>query len=290
MPFYCPFKTVVTLHDIAFEIFPESYSSLNRWYQRFAVKHALRYAQIIITPSQSTRKDLIRIYRANQARINTIYHGFTGLDNPAAVSEAVDSLRPYFLYVGRLESRKNSYRLVEAFRALSTKRPDLGVRLVLIGKAGYGFNSLQKLITRLPKAVRSEIIMTGYLSDREVATYLKNALSFVFPSLYEGFGIPLLEAMDAGVPVITSDVSSIPEVVDDAAILIDPQKTQDLAQAMELLATNELTRRELIKKGRIQAKKFSWEKAASETLAVLERVGEQCCSIKDYQNPSDHGE
>ncbi len=277
IPFFCPVaKLVVTLHDVAYVVFPEAYSPFERWYQNFTARLAIDRAETIITPSEATKRDLIKVFQAVANQIVVIPHGFDPIHNNSTTSSTdTASLEPYFLTVGRLETRKNTGFLIRAFAKFKKDNPEAKDRLVLIGKPGYGYEAVEKIKNGLPLSTRQAIIETGYVSNTERLAYLKASTAFVFPSLYEGFGIPILEAMAAGTPVITSDVSANPEVADDAAILIDPTSVDDLAHNLALLATDELTRSEIVKKSIVRAKHFSWEKMAKQTYDVLMKVGGQ---------------
>lgn len=274
LPLFCPVPTVTTIHDLASEIFPELYSWFQRWYNHWSVRQAITKAAAIITPSQSTRQDLIKLFQAPADPVTAIHLGYDPIAEPRRneLPKEIDELGQFFLMIGRLEKRKNTARAIEAFGRFRQLKPDLTAKLVLIGKPGYGYEEIKATLAALPADIAADVIETGYLSEKETATYRATATAFLYPSLYEGFGLPLLEAMAAGTPIITSDVASIPEVVDDAAILVDPHKIEEIAQAMAILASNELSGQEIAKRGKERVKAFSWEKTAQETLAVFEEV------------------
>jgi glycosyltransferase involved in cell wall biosynthesis len=283
LPFFNPIKkTVTTIHDIASEVFPGAYSGFQRWYFRVTTRRALKSVSAIITPSQSTKQDLIRIFQAPENKVTAVWLGFDRerFGKSVTVSAAVKKLQPYFVMLGRLEKRKNTAKAIEAFvdlRQEAIVQDDVEIRpkLVLIGKPGFGFEEIEAALAKVPAAVTHDIIQPGYLSDQEVVEYMAGAAAFLYPSLYEGFGIPILEAMSAGTPVITSDVSANPEVADDAAVYVDPQSTDEMVRVMKIFATDELSRTEIVKKGKERIKAFSWEKMAQETLAILEQVGKE---------------
>ncbi len=274
LPLYLPKKTITTVHDIAFEVFPEAYSHFDRWYLRYSVNRAKNKALKIITPSDSTKRDLTRIYKIAKSKIEVIPLGYDRErgERPDEIGVAVKALAPFFLSLGRIELRKNTGRLIEAFVQFKKNNPELGHRLVLIGKSGYGSEQIDAIVDHLPESIQKLIIRPGYLTDNQVKGYMAVATAFIFPTLYEGFGIPLLEAMAMGLPIIASDNSSIPEVVDDAAILVDPESVKDISKAMTLLATTELTRKELAKKAKERAKQFSWEKMTEQTHQLILEV------------------
>lgn len=283
LPFFSPVKkTVTTIHDIASEVFPEAYTTFQRWYFRVTTKRALASVSAIITPSQSTKNDLVRIFQAPGSKTHVIWLGFDQdrFGKPVKLSSTIKELQPYFLMLGRLEKRKNTVKAIQAFvqlRQETLQEDDAEIRpkLVLIGKPGFGYEEVEMAIAQVPQNLQKDIIRPGYLSDDEVAEYMAGATAFLYPSLYEGFGIPVLEAMSAGIPVITSDTSANPEVADDAAVYVDPQSADELAQVMKIFATDELSRTEIAKKGKERIKAFSWEKMARETLAILEQVGKE---------------
>lgn len=272
LPLYTPKRTVITIHDLAYEIFPEAYAWSARWYTHISDRRAAKIASHVITPSEATRQDFIKFFGGKASKI-TVTH--LAVDEPVAepvkVPEKIFNLQPYFLMVGRLEARKNTAHAIQAF-AKFKQETDSPAKLVLIGKPGYGYEQIQQTITELPEDIAQDVIQLGYASDEDVTAYRQAALAFVYPSLYEGFGLPTLEAMAAGVPVIASDSSSIPEVVDDAAILVDPQSIDELAAAMKTLATSDLSCEQIAARGRERVTQFSWEKTAQATLAVLKGV------------------
>ena len=173
----------------------------------------------------------------------------------------------YLLYVGTLQPRKNLVRAIEAFGLL---KRDSTLKFVIAGKKGWLYDEIFEKVKELN--LENEVIFTGYVPDEDLPELYKNAKAFIFVSLYEGFGLPVLEAMSYGIPVLTSNTSSLPEVAGDAALLVDPENTEEIAKGMERLLTDEKLRQQLISKGKEQIKKFSWEKAAKETLQVLEEV------------------
>ncbi len=272
LPLFCRIKSVVVVHDLAFELFPEAYSWFDRWYLRYSVSVAVARAKRIITPSQATKNDLLKLYTADAEKITVIPLGIDKTIKSVPIAEKIKAIQPFFLMVGRLEARKNTARVIEAFGLLRAREPKIMLKLVLIGKPGEGYTFVEAAIMRLPDAIRCDIIELGYIDHATLIQYQAAAVAFIYPSLYEGFGLPLLEAMQAGLPIITSNTGSIPEVVDDAAIIIDPLSTTELVEAMSILATNKLSRQQISKRGRERVKQFSWEKTAAATLKVLKEA------------------
>ena len=229
----------------------------------------LRRASHIITVSHNTKNDLIKYLKIPVGRITVIYNGIDRRVFKPYREKPLD--KPYIIYVGSERPRKNLGRLFEAFAVLKKDFPDL--KLVKAGTYGrseeYRKQSMQQLknldITR-------DAIFLDYIPDIELARYYSSAILLAYPSLYEGFGLPPAEAMACGCPVVTSNISSLPEVVGDAGLLVDPYSTQSLAQAMRRVLTEDKLRDEMIVKGLEQAKKFSWEKTIEQTLEVYDKV------------------
>lgn len=271
LPLFLPRQTesIVTIHDLAFKIFPEHFPSRDlrrlNWFTDFAVSRATR----LIAVSEATKRDILKFYpKTREEKVRVIHHGF---DAPPSVSEreTEETLKKfglisgeYMLYVGALQPRKNLTRLMEAFATLARKYPS--ARLVLAGEAAWMSEEIFRARER--NLFRDRIILTGRVSFADRAVLYKGARLFVFPSLYEGFGLPVLEAFAAGVPVICADNSSLPEVASDGACFFDAGNTESLADAiLDLWEENESNRQALIEKGRGRLKKFSWDMCARET-------------------------
>jgi glycosyltransferase involved in cell wall biosynthesis len=293
MPLVYPQKTVVTIHDLAYKYFPEVYSFFDLKYLEWSTKKAVKKAAKIIVPSQATKNDLIKFYSADPQKIVVIYHGCdTERFKPDFKKEKIwetllkygilksnNSLKfvnsqpemdiPYILYVGRIEDKKNIKNLITAFSLLKKER-GMEHKLILAGKPGYKYNEIKKMIKNLN--LEREIIETGFIDDDDLPYLYAGADIFVFPSRYEGFGMPILEAFACGVPVVASDCSSIPEIANEAAFLVDTTKPISLAAAMSRVIHDVNLKKEMIWKGLNQVKKFTWEKCAKETLKVLEGV------------------
>lgn len=280
IPIVHPKKVIVTCHDVGFRSYPSSYSKFQLWHLEFTTGQAVRWAKKIIAVSESTKHDLINIYKAKPQQIKVIYNGFSNeifhpIEDKDKINEILQKYNfpeKYILFVGRLEERKNIPKLISAFDILKKKR-GIPHKLVLVGKKGYKFEQIIDTIKKLK--ITSEVILTGYISEQDLPYIFSKADLFIFPSLYEGFGIPILEAFACGCPVATSNVSSMPEVAGKAAILFNPQKKEEIAQAIYKIISDNNLRDNLIKKGFYQIKKFSWRKCAQETLEVLEEVGTQ---------------
>jgi glycosyltransferase involved in cell wall biosynthesis len=268
-------KFVVTIHDLAFLKFPNLYSKKETFYQNLAVKTAVKKASAIIVPSAITKNDLLDNFKFPADKIFVIHHGidhnrFNLVENNEPLPFNIK--RPYILFTGRIESKKNIIILLKAY-ALLRQESKTKHQLVLIGKPGQDYDLIQKEINNLPPNIKNDIIETGYVHDRTYTRILKNADFFVFPSIYEGFGLPIIEAMACGIPVIASNSSSIKEVAGEAGILVDTKKPLPLAAALSKLISFPQERAALIKDGLKRASEFTWQDSAGKTLKVLEDIG-----------------
>jgi len=262
---------IVTVHDLIRFCFSFTKETIS---ERILLKLDIRYikqASHIIADSQNTRKDLIRYLKITDDRITVIY---PGVDHSIFKPYNVKLLdKPYILYVGSERPRKNLDRLFEAFAKLKKEFPEL--KLVKAGVSGrsekYRENTMRKLASL---GITEDVIFIDRVSELELAYYYSSAQLLAYPSLYEGFGLPPLEAMACGCPVVTSNTSSLPEVVGEAGIMVHPYDTDSLTQAMREVLTNSKLRDDMVRKGLEQSKKFSWEKAAKQTLEVYNKVAE----------------
>lgn len=272
LPLVCPEHSVITIHDVAFKHFPESYSPASRCYLNWATGFAAKRAEKIITPSESTREDLVRFYGADPKKISVIPLGFSApkIKADSKSTEALFKkyrLKPheYFLYVGRLEHKKNTDTLVKAFAEYA--KGNVNCKLVLAGALGYGG---QAIVDSIPAILKDRVICPGYVAEAEKYILMTHSLCFVFPSRFEGFGLPLLEALSLGVPVLASDIPSSREVAGEAAYYFDVNSPEALEKAMKKLSSDPELRRHLIIKGRQRAKNYSWNKCAQSVFALLE--------------------
>ena len=275
LPLVCPVPAVVTVHDLGYLYYPETHLRFDRWYLDWTTRRHARLAACVIADSQATRADLIRHYQADPDRIVVVYPGrdasLIGVVDPeaiAAVKTRHNISGDYFLYLGTLQPRKNLVRVVEAFARLESLTANL--HLVLVGKKGWLYDDLFARVEAL--GLNDRVVFTGYIADDDKAPLLSGALALVYPSLYEGFGLPVLEAMACGIPVLTSNASSLPEVAGSAALLVDPLDVDAIADAMSRLINDVDLRNMLVEKGYAQIAEFSWAKAAHEILQVLESV------------------
>lgn len=272
LPLIYPKKSTITIHDVVFKYSPESYGIFSRIYLDWATKFAVKNAKRIITPSEATKQDLIKFYGADSNKISVIPLGFTPTKAEIMDEEEIlgkFSLKPkkYFLFIGRIEYKKNTDTLIKAFGEFAQDNED--IQLVLAGFPGHGG---EKIIKDIPAELKHRITFTGYIGETEKAVLLKNTLSFIFPSRFEGFGIPLLEAMDANVPIIASDIPSSKEVAGESALFFEKEDAQALAKLMKQIADNPDSNKELISTYSRQLEKYSWEKCAEEVYRLITNV------------------
>jgi glycosyltransferase involved in cell wall biosynthesis len=277
LPLVHPRHSVATVHDLGFMYYPEAHRAADRRYLAWSTAWNARRSAAVLADSQATRADLVREYRVAESKVHVVYLGRDEGLAPVRERAALDGVKArygigkrYLLYVGTLQPRKNLSRLVEGFARLATTPEMLDVQLVLAGKRGWLYEELFSEVRR--RSLEGRVLFPGFVAEDDLAALYSGALGYVFPSLYEGFGIPVLEAQACGVPVMTSNNSSLPEVAGDAALLVDPADVDAIADAMLRLATDDALRAELVKRGLANVKRFSWEKCARETLEVLESV------------------
>jgi len=336
MPIFHPKYTVVTIHGLEYEYFPRCYSWFSRNYLRWSTRYAVRHAWKIIAVSENTKRDLVKLYKCDPQKITVIYHGRQEVQNEKRKRRAFDRRSEnldgrwkndnekfkikyqipntiydiqntkYFLYLGRIELKKNVVGIIKAFeifkedyelrimnyeKGMNAKYqiPNTKYKLVLVGGKGYGWENV-KLKVKSSK-YKKDIIFTGYVSDYEKWQLLKNTEALLFPSFYEGFGLPILEAQNAGVPVITSKGSSTEEVATynrksqipclpagranrkslhiKSALLVNPNQPEEIAEAMHRIISDQQLRNRLIQLGYENVKRFSWKKCAISALRVL---------------------
>ncbi|TET43910.1 glycosyltransferase family 1 protein [candidate division TA06 bacterium] len=277
MPLVVNHRSVVTIHDITFGLHPEWFSLKGKIAQIPFCRFAARHADRIIACSKTTKNDILRMYRVSEEKIEVIYEAADPMFRVMSKRDALERARSecgikdrFFLYVGVIHLRRNVERLLKAFKLFSAKSPDY--QLVLIGKVEWPYLDVKKLIEEL--GLDGRVIHLGYVEDSMLPLIYNSAECFVYPSLYEGFGLPVLEAMACGTPVITSDNSSLSELFADAVFLIDPYSVEQMGQAMSLLVEDTGLRDELISKGLEKVKEFSWRKTAEKTLQVYKEVAE----------------
>lgn len=278
MPIVCRVPTVVTVHDLGYRYFPEAHPRLARWYLEWSTRRHARLAARVIADSQATRRDLIGQYGADPERVVVVYPGrdetLTRQNDPAALAHVRARYGipgDYLIYLGTLQPRKNLVRLLQAFAHLLAAGPSAaGLSLVLAGRRGWHARDLESWVVRLNLTDR--VVFTGYVPETDKAALLSGALALVYPSLYEGFGLPVLEAMACGTPVLTSNISSLPEVAGPAALLVDPLSVEAIAEGMARLVADPALRNHLVQQGYLQLHRFAWSQAAAQLWQVFETV------------------
>jgi glycosyltransferase involved in cell wall biosynthesis len=266
---------VVTFHDMTLELLPEYHTWRKRVLTRALSPEIAKRARLVITPSHSAKNDIARLFSIPGEKIRVIPHAPDEQFRPRRDLESRRSIEkrygidgPYLLYVGTLEPRKNLTRAVTAFSRIAARFPEH--RFYLAGDLGWRPEHLLRALEELPH--RDRIVRLGYVAEEDLPALYSNAELFVYPSLYEGFGFPVVEAMSCGVPVLTSNTSSLVEIAEGAALLSDPHDTESMAEAMEGALSDRYLMESLRQAGIARARSFSWERSTLETLAVYEEA------------------
>ena len=271
LPIIHPKKSVVTIHDLAWKYFPDSFTSFMRNFLEWSTGFAVKRASAIIAVSQSTKNDLVKFCKVDAAKVFVIHHGFGEAsradDN---LSQSLKSILPqqYVLFLSTLQPRKNLEKLIDAFRVLKSQNTGLPHKLVVAGRPGWKFESILEKI----KQNADIAVYLNHVSDEDRFILLRRADMLVLPSFYEGFGMQILEAFDAGTPVATSNVSSMPEVAGEAAVYFNPSDVNDIAGALKMVLDDKSLADKLRQAGKNRLKDFAWEKCARETLGVLSKI------------------
>lgn len=303
LPLFFPKKTITTIHDVAFgknsflyqidNIGPEKkvlrsifgllikiftrgeYGANSKDYLKWSTKFAVKNAKKIITVSNFSKEEILKMYKVDEKKIKVIHNGYNEflykkIDDQVKTKEVLDKYGidgSFMLYVGRLEKKKNTPALIEAFCLMRENNKDIKHKLVLVGDASFGYDEVKYIIREFD--LESEIVMPGWVKESDLP-YIFNAASiFVFPSKYEGFGIPLLQAMSCQVPIATSSIPVLREVTGGAAVFFNPDNIKSIEDALVNLAKDSKLREELVRKGIERVKNFSWEKCAKETLKEI---------------------
>lgn len=271
VPFFHPKKTVMVVHGLEFETFPESYSVWGKFYMRLSIKKSCRWAQKIIAVSQNTKKDLERIYKVPSKKISVIYEGireeiFSFKEKSDEEKKGQKNEEKYFFFVGRLEKRKNILGILETFEILKEKYK-ISHKLFLAGGPGFGFEEIRRKIQN--SKFKEDIHILGFVSNEKKWSLMENCEIFLWPSFYEGFGLPILEAQILGAPILTSNSSSLPEISGQGAFFADPREPIVMAKTARLILQDEEAKKDLIEKGYENVKRFSWEKCSQEIAKIL---------------------
>jgi glycosyltransferase involved in cell wall biosynthesis len=271
-------RSILTVHDLAFLLYPECADASLRAYLEKTVPRSVQRADYVVADSENTRNDVICLLGVPPERVTVVPGGvdpvFKPVTDPARLAAfrrtlGLDPVTPYILFIGVIEPRKNLMGLIEAFDILKARR-SLPHKLVVAGRRGWLSEATMERAERSP--YRSEIIFPGFIPEEELPTLYSAAEAFAFPSHYEGFGLPVLEAMACGTPVVASRASSLPEVVGDAGMQVDPDDSERLASALELLALNPEMRADFRERGIARAAGFTWDAAAQVMLDVYHKV------------------
>lgn len=265
-------NSVVFVPDLVAFLFPQKHDPKAVFLERRFLKRALSQSRRVVAISDATKKDLQRLFALPSSKIDVIYLAANQCQQKspsflAEVRRKYNLPSEFILFAGTLEPRKNLVRLIEAYHELPLKE-EYG--LVIAGKKGWYYEEIFQRVRQLN--LEQYVRFLGYIKRKDLIALYHLAAVFVYPSLYEGFGLPPLEAMACGTPVITSNISSLPEVAEGAALLVNPRNVAEIAEALERILTDQELRVRLARLGRERAKKFSWEKTARETLKILERV------------------
>ena len=276
IPLFGDFKKVITVHDLTPFIYPEYQKKITNLYLRYWYRKSILSSDIIISVSENTKKDIIKLFNISSSKIRTIYESASEEFCKIEDENLKDRIRKkyqlpdkFILFVGTLEPRKNITRLLKAFDRLKTKKNILHY-LVLAGHKGWLYEEIFKTYNKLKN--RRFVLFIDYVNHNDLPIIYNLSDIFLYPSLYEGFGLPLLEAMACGSPVISSNTSSIPEVVGDAGILVNPKSIDEVSNAIYEVIMDKALRESLIEKGYKQVQKFSWEKTSRETLEVFNMI------------------
>ncbi len=264
IPWIHPKNSIVTVHGLEYEHCPESYSLYSRLFHRFFIKKSCLWAKKVIAVSENTKKDLVKMYKIPNKKIEVVYNGFTDISKNEKAGEKRG--KSYLLYLGRIEKRKNIDGIIKAFEILKIGYNYQG-QLILAGKPGFGFDEIKIRIQELKFS--RDIILKGYINNKERLTLMKHADLFMFPSFCEGFGLPILEAQSSGIPVITSEQGPMDEIAGDDKILVNPHNIQSMVDVADKILKNQELRKEIIQKGKKNVQRFSWEKCGRETGEIL---------------------
>ena len=277
-PPFSPCPVVVSIHDLSFEHLPQTFKWRSRKQLRITVRRSAREAAQVIALSEHARNDIIDTYGVEPEKVSVIPLAAPAHFRPVLDEEELQRVRQtygiegdYILSVGAIQPRKNLSRLVAAYSRLRRARPEGNLpKLVLVGKCAWLYDETLRSIKELE--VSDSVILTGYVPESDLPALYSGALAFVYPSYFEGFGLPPLEAMQCGTAVIVGDKTSLPEVVGDAGVLVDPFDVDDIAAAIEKVISDSNLREQLRVKGLERAKLFNWRKTARQTLAVYQKA------------------
>lgn len=269
--------TIATVYDMTPSLFPEFHFARNISFHNIRNKFIAKKSKLVITISENSKQDIISLLGIPSRKIRVIYgaasSSFKPISNNAHITKVLSKYHlkqgNYLLFIGSLEPRKNVEGILEAF-ALIRNKVKSSFQIVLIGQKAWGWTSIKKTIKRLN--LDSQVVVTGYVPDADLPDIINGARMFVYPSFYEGFGLPILEAMACGIPIISSNTSSLPEVIGDSGLMVNPKDNNQLASYMLQIVSSEKLHATLSKKALERAKLFSWKNSAQKTLNVYEEM------------------
>lgn len=268
--------TVLTIHDLSWNLFPEFYSQKMRlWHKATKPKELIEKSARVLVPSTSTKQDVMNVFGKPENEIDVVPHGVEKIFSPKmeardhGVRSRLKLPKRFALFVGTLEPRKNLFGLIDGIKYYRNKYHD-DLSLVLVGKWGWKSTQLRHRLWK--KDVRPWVHQLGYVDDADRAALYRSASVFVWPSIYEGFGLPVLEAMASGTPVITSHTSSLPELTKDSAVMVDPYNSVDIGEALNGILNSKPLQQMLKERGLARAADFSWQKTAKQTLEIFESL------------------
>jgi len=265
LPISKKIKVVVNVHDVGFKRFPKLYKKIQVWYHDLTMKKIRKRADVIITISEFSKKEIMNLYGVDEQKIKVVYLAGDRIDRSQVGGFRFREKQPYLLFVGRIEKKKNVENIVRAFVGVKNKYPKLN--LILAGSEGNATLDVKDLIRA--EGIDDRVILPGYVPEEEMLGLMAGAGVFLFPTFYEGFGLPILQAMGAGAPVIASDQNPHKEVGGGAAIYVDPADPAEMAKKIEMIFENPELRQRLIQGGYRRIKDFSWEKTAEGVLDIL---------------------
>ena len=263
------------IHDLNFEYYPQDLPYFERKYYKHFFPKYVQKADRIATVSEYTKNDIIKLYSIAKGKIDVVYNGaseaFQSLneDEKQHVREKYSGGKPYFVFVGALHPRKNLVNLFKAFDSFSQSNPS-GIKLIIVGEKMWWTKEIRTAYEQMKR--RDEVVFSGRLGFNELTKVVGSALALTYVSYFEGFGIPIMEAFYAGTPVITSNVTSMPEVAGGAALLIDPFSIESISNAMQLISSDEKLRKSLIEKGNERRNLFTWQKSADRLWESIEKA------------------